>query len=265
MRCLTGDWLTMDLFNRTRPALPSPPKWMQWYVGGKFKRTGDEHLHHLIDLCGLKPDSAVLDVGCGSGRTALPLTSYLSERGRYSGFDPSEKSVRWCQDSITRTYPNFDFTYADLYNGFYNRKGTVHPSEFTFPYADSSFDVAILTSVFTHMLPGDVEHYLREVARVLKPGGRCLGTFFLLNDESEALIAAKRTKFRFKHQRDGYRTTNPFRHEAAVAYPESFIRGLHNECGLGMRDLYPGSWCGRREALSFQDVVIAAKPGRAAT
>ena len=41
-------------------------------------------------------------------------------------------------------------------------------------------DVAFLTSVFTHMLPEDVEHYLDELARVLKPGGRTLITWFLL-------------------------------------------------------------------------------------
>ena len=45
-------------------------------------------------------------------------------------------------------------------------------SEYTFPYEDGEFDVVVLTSVFTHMLPDDVAHYLDEIARVLKPGGR---------------------------------------------------------------------------------------------
>jgi hypothetical protein len=72
-----------------------------------------------------------------------------------------------------------------------------------------------------------VEHYLAEITRVLKPGGRSLSTFFLLNEESSALTAEKKGTLNFEHHCDRYRTINAERPEDAVAYPEDFIRSLY--------------------------------------
>jgi hypothetical protein len=59
-----------------------------------FKATGNEFLVYLVDLCGLQPGDAVLDVGCGSGRKALPLTGCLNREGRYAGFDVAREARR---------------------------------------------------------------------------------------------------------------------------------------------------------------------------
>lgn len=141
----------------------------------------------------------MLDVGCGSGRMALPLTGYLNSEGRYAGFDISQKAIAWCQEHITSAHPNFQFEVSDIYNSLYNPKGKYQSLDFRFPYPDASFDVVFLTSVFTHMFPPDVEHYLDEISRVLKPGGRCLCTYFLLNDESLAHIAEGKSAHNFQH------------------------------------------------------------------
>lgn len=241
-----------------------PPRWLQMFVGApsakKFKEDGAEVLDHLIELCDLQPDHAVLDVGCGSGRMALPLTGYLNAEGRYAGFDVSRRAVAWCTKNISRSRPNFEFKVADIYNGLYNRKGKSTPAEFRFPFPDASFDVVFLASVFTHMFPSGVENYLREIARVLKPGGRCLITFFLLNEESLGLINAKKQKL-FKHAGQGYRTNTRIRPEVAVAYEEPVVRNLYERSGLSVVDpVRYGSWCGRTEYLSFQDIVVAVKP-----
>jgi SAM-dependent methyltransferase len=238
-----------------------PPKSLQRFVGGAYKEVGTEFVDYLVELCGLQPGDAVLDVGCGSGRMALPLTGYLNDEGRYGGFDISEKAIAWCKENISRPHPNFDFEVADIYNSLYNPKGKYQSLDFRFPYPDASFDVVFLTSVFTHMFPPDVEHYLDEIVRVLKPGGRCLCTFFLLNDESSALIAAGKGTFNFKYERPGYRTIHEKREEKAIAFPETYIRDLYGKRGLNLQEpLRYGLWCGRKEYMSFQDVVIAAKP-----
>jgi SAM-dependent methyltransferase len=230
-------------------------------VGGKYKEVGAEFLSYLVELCALQPDDAVLDVGCGSGRIAMPLTGYLNREGHYAGFDVSRKAVAWCKENISRSHPNFDFRVADIQNGFYHRKGKIPPSEFLFPFPDASFDVVFLASVFTHMFPPDVKHYLHEIVRVLKPGGRCLSTFFLLNEESAALIEAKKGSFNFKHERQGYRTVSAIWPEVSIAYPEPFVRDLYGKCSLQLREpLCYGSWCGRTDYMSGQDVVIAVKP-----
>lgn len=248
-----------SLKRRGAPGELLPPKWLQWFVGGGYKETGPLYLKHLTELCALQPDDAILDVGCGSGRIAVSLIDYLGPEGRYEGFDVGKKAVEWCQENITTTHPNFRFQVADVYNGFYHRTGKTAPADFRFPYPDESFDVVFLASVFTHIFPDGVQNYLREVARVLKPGGRCLISFFLYNDEARSLLEAKAGKYNFKWQRDGFRTLNPIWPEIGVAYEESWVRNLYEATGLEVRETRYGSWCGR-DTADFQDLIVAVKP-----
>lgn len=239
-----------------------PPPALQAWVGAggprAYKAIGVEFLGYLVNLCGLQPDDAVLDVGCGSGRMAMPLTGYLNHKGRYAGFDVSREAIGWCTENISGLYPNFDFTVVDIQTGRYNPNGKYKASEFCFPYADGSFDVVLLASVFTHMLPPDVERYINEIVRVLKPGGRSLITFFLLNDESSALSKEGKGVIKFEHQMQGCRTANVGKPEAAIAYPEVFVTDLYRKCGLEIQEpLHYGRWCGRSNGMSGQDVVIA--------
>lgn len=241
-----------------------PPELQAWVGPGgaeAYKAAGDRFLGFLVDLCGLQPGDAVLDVGCGSGRMARPLTGYLDRNGRYAGFDVSREAIAWCTENISGSHPNFDFRVVDIRSGSYNPNGKFNASDFRFPYADSSFDVVLLASVFTHMLPTGVKHYMSEIVRVLKPGGRSLITFFLLNEESSALSEEGKGQIKFEHEMHGYRTTNVEKPEAAIAYPEVFVRELYAKCGLEIREpLRYGSWCGRTDATSGQDLVIAVKP-----
>ena len=147
-----------------------------------FRAAGDEFRELLVSLGGLRPDDDVLDVGSGVGRIAVGLTDWL--RGRYEGIDVVRRGVEWCQQAITPRYPNFHFQVADLYNRHYNPVGRVPASDYRFPFEDQSFDFVVLTSVFTHLLPADRDNYISEIARVLRPKGRCFATFFLLNEEA---------------------------------------------------------------------------------
>lgn len=225
--------------------------------GPVYFATGDELLGYLIDLCELQPGEAVLDVGGGSGLMALPLTGYLNREGCYARFDVAKEAIAWCTENI---YPNFDSRVADVQNKRYKRRGAYQPPDFRFPYPDGSFDVVLLASAFTHMLPPDVKRYMHEVARVLKPGGRSLITFFLLNEESSALSEEGKGWIKFQHEIPGARTTDVDNPEAAIAYPEVFVRDLYRECGLAPREpLRYGTWCGRTNGMSGEDVVIAIK------
>ena len=250
--------------NCSSPGEVLPPRELQDWVGGGggdvYKAIGNEFLGYLVDLCGLQPGDAVLDVGCGSGRMALPLTGYLNREGRYAGFDVSRDAIAWCTQNISGSHPNFDFKVVDLQSKRYNPTGRHKPSEFRFPYPDESFDVVLLASVFTHMLPADVKHYMHEIVRVLKPGGRSLITFFLLNEISSLLSEQGMGHLKFEHEVQGARTANVENPEAAIAYPEVFVRDLYGECGLELREpLLYGIWCGRTNGMSGQDVVIAVK------
>lgn len=237
-----------------------PPEKLVLSVGGGFESIGNLFLRYFIDLCELKPNEKVLDVGCGVGRMAVPLSNYLNECGSYEGFDISADAINWCKENITRKYPNFEFHQADVYNKAYNPLGSLSASNYTFPFDDESFDFVFLTSVLTHMLPQDVENYLSEVARVLKNGGRSLITFFILNNISLKLVDAKKSSLDFKYNHGKYSVVYEDVPESAVAYDELYIRGLYKKYGLVIIDpVYYGCWCNRKQFLSYQDIIIAKK------
>jgi SAM-dependent methyltransferase len=217
-------------------------------------------VEYFSQVCGLRPDEHVLDIGSGGGRVAIPLSDYLTD-GRYEGFDTRERDVQWCRENITARAPNFKFRHVDILNTTYNPEGTIQSSEFEFPYEDSQFDFVFLTSIFTHMLPADVEHYFAEIARVLKPDGRWLATWFILDDESLGLIRDGKSFYDFAHDRGPYRVVDPERPEDAVAFPEAYVLGLYDRFGFDAAvDL--GQWAGRPATPTNRDGqdIIVARP-----
>ena len=232
-----------------------PPRWLNPTGDGDFENTGEEFLGYFVRLGGLRPEHNVLDIGCGIGRMARPLTSYLTS-GSYEGFDIVPSGVRWCQKKFTPRFPNFRFTLADIRNREYNTNGTVTAAQYCFPYPDSRFNFVLLTSVFTHMMPLEVSHYLAEIHRVLATGGKCLATFFLLNQHARDLIAAGSSSLNFLHSLPGCRTTNPKIPETAIAFEEATLTDLMRANGLRIESTHYGRWCGRTEYMSYQDVVL---------
>lgn len=224
-----------------------------------FKQNAEEFLRLYVDLCGLTPHERMLDVGCGIGRKTLFLTGYLSTPGAYEGIDIVKAGVDWCSRKISRRYPNFRFQLIDVYNKYYNPAGKQRASDYRFPFRDGSFDFVTLGSVFTHMLPKDTENYLAEVRRVLKSEGRCLISWFLLNPESDGLIRSSKSTLNLTFPVEGVcRTMNLANPESAIGFDEAYVLGLYERCGLKIRDrVYYGSWCGRTEFLSYQDLILA--------
>ena len=242
------------------PLIPPASKTFLYGVDPDFTVIGAEFRRHFTNLGALKPDHKVLDIGCGIGRIALSLTDYLSRGGEYRGFDIIRDGITWCRENITPRYPNFHFEAVDIYNRTYNPRGKIAAVDFKFPYHDNYFDFVYTTSVFTHMLPADIENYLAESARVMKPGGRCMHTFFIINDEASRLMAQDTAVFNFIYRREGYRTVSKTEPEKAVAYDEASVRALYEKCRLKIIEpIHYGNWCGRKEGLSGQDIVLAEK------
>lgn len=237
-----------------------PPRSMIFIGQGDFIKIGEEFKDYFIELGNLRPTDRILDVGCGIGRMAIPLTGYISEAGEYWGFDIVKSGITWCQKRISPRYRNFHFLHSDVYNKHYNPGGKIRAQEFTFPFEDRSFDFVFLTSVFTHMLRPDLENYLGEIARVLRPGGTCLITFFLLNEEARRRMRSGRSTIDFRYEIDGCVTADQDTPEEAIAYEESFVKHLFERHGLQIAGpIHYGSWCGRQTFLTYQDLIIAKK------
>ena len=200
----------------------------------------------------------LLDIGCGSGRMAIPLSGYLSHKGGYHGIDIVEDAIHWCQQHITPRYPNFRFLHADLYNERYNPEGRYLAKDYKFPFEDESFDFIFLTSVFTHLLPDDAKHYLCELARLLDPaGGRAFITFFLLNQTQQSLADQGLNDIDFKYGVGPYRMRDEVIPESAVAYEEGYVNELLVQSGLEMSGpIRYGTWSGQADGLSHQDILL---------
>jgi SAM-dependent methyltransferase len=246
-------------------ALPLPPRHLIEAIGGYYLAFRDNVLGEFKTWGQLRPNERVLDVGCGYGRVAAALTQYLEAAGSYAGLDIMADCIAWCSTEITPRFPNFSFRHVDIHNKYYNPNGVTPASRFRFPYADSSFDFVTLISVFTHMLPADLARYTAEIARVTRPGGRCIISFLLLNPESRRVCLEGNSPFGY-HPVDSIHAVHmPKQPEAAVFYHEEYIRTLFQKNGLSVNATWYGSWCGREaraEFAEFQDFVVATRTSR---
>jgi len=222
--------------------------------GGDFLENGLLFKQHFQTLGHLKPHESVLDIGSGLGRMAIPLTDFLQAPAEYHGFDVVASAVEDCQQRIHSRFPHFHFRHVSLANDLYTLEGG-SADTFTFPYTDDRFDFAWATSVFTHMERAEVQNYLREARRVLKPGGRFLATFFLTDEE--ALTSAKGGAYEFHVQRgeDWYMSADV--KGANVGFTPENVQQWAVEAGWSEAHIHVGRWSGRSGATTdFQDIVV---------
>jgi SAM-dependent methyltransferase len=204
---------------------------------------------------GLRPDHRILDVGSGIGNLAIGLKDFC--RNGYDGLEIDREAVKWCQTHISPVYPSFRFHRADVVNSAYNPLGTQEVLGYRFPFADATFDVVYLGSVFTHMHPDDVLHYLTEISRVLRRDGMCVSSVFLLNEHSRRGIESGKSFMTFPHRSisDEYRLHDISRPEAAVAIDESFVKEAYRTAGLTIKSVRRGLWWSGTP--SDQDVIVS--------
>jgi SAM-dependent methyltransferase len=247
------------LLGRHDPGLP-PKAHMFTGAPMDFAASGSRTLETICSITDANPSSHILDVGCGIGRLAIAMPAFLDANGGYEGFDIVREGIEWCKQHIVGPHDNIHFTFADVYNKEYNPKGSWQPADYEFPYEDEIFDVAVLISVFTHMLPTDVDRYVGEIARVLKKNGRICASCSIINPESLQLMTSGSGSVHFKYNLGSYWISSKKVPELGVAYDERYLRGIYSKHGLSdPPDIYYGRWCGRSTGLDVQDVVVATK------
>jgi SAM-dependent methyltransferase len=124
------------------------------------------NLHHAtltdwgLEQVPVARNADILDIGCGGGRTLQRLAE-LAPEGKLAGIDHSAASVAVSRETNAR----------DIESG---RMRIEQGSVAALPFPDGAFD--IVTAVETHYYWPDLPANVREIFRVLKPGG----TFVLI-------------------------------------------------------------------------------------
>ncbi len=130
----------------------------------------------VLALLAPREGERALDIGCGPGLTTESLAQGVGTRGRVRGVDiaPAMLSIarRRCA-----SLPQVSFELADVAR---------------LPYADASFDVALASQVYEYV--EDIDGALRELARVIRPGGRAL----LVDTDWESAVWASHDDVRMR-------------------------------------------------------------------
>ena len=122
--------------------------------------------NQLIEQANVQPDHHLLDIGCGTGTLAVQLKRQYPA-ARVFGLDPDPKALRRAKAKAERGggSVNFEEGFAD-----------------ELPYDGASFDRVFSSFMFHHLEGQGRERTLREVLRVLKPGGSFHLVDFIVSD-----------------------------------------------------------------------------------
>ncbi len=244
--------------------LPVPPQEENFVGDGDYLAIGTEFLGYFIELGGLQDHERVLDIGCGIGRMAVPLTQYLDpDKGLYTGLDPAPAGIQWSAQHVGSVYPNFRFMHLDIANDLYNPNGRIQGRDLLLPFESKSFDFAIMTSVVTHLPADEIEPYFHEISRLLAPGGRLFLSAFVMESESQRGSAELAPRIRFHRTPQG-----PSWHAdaqaplAAVAFDDGFLDTALQETGFDIALKKLGHWRGQTGSRHYQDFFVAVKSAR---
>ena len=211
----------------------------------------------------------ILDIGCGNGLVGIASEPFLEPKGGYVGIDVSINRILFSRNN----YPSstFKFIHLDTNNPAYA------PSQETqkepWPVDSESFDLLTALSVWTHLNEEDALFYIEEVRRVLRPGGKAIITFFLLDEYYEESLEM-RTKDRGMYHptpKDRWIFDQPaygsswWRNPTWAEVPETAIgitsdglEKLISRSGLKVEHYYPGNWK-EKPGVYFQDVLVFQK------
>lgn len=128
----------------------------------------------VLNRADLKQGEHVLDIGCGTGTTAIIAKELVGTDGSVCGIDASPEMIARAHRKASHAQTQIDF---------------VQGAAESLPFPDGQFDV-VLSSMMLHHLPASVRRQCAlEVRRVLKPDGRVFAVDFTTAPGQKGIIA----------------------------------------------------------------------------
>ena len=119
-----------------------------------YKVRLERRINTLTKLLNLQFGNKILECGCGIGDFTLNLSSALDENIFIYALDIAESQIKIAKNNIKK--PNVNFLVGSITNLIFE---------------DCFFDAVIGNAILHHL---DIESVLKEIKRVLKPGGKLL-------------------------------------------------------------------------------------------
>ncbi len=216
-----------------------------------------------------KENNMILDVGCGTGLLAIASEPFLGKDGKYIGIDVMKKDIDFCCSHYPSS--NFEFIHFDVANVAYApaQKGI----KAKWPIESESIDLTTALSVWTHLNEEDALFYFKEISRVLKPNGKAIITFFLLDEtyrNSLGIRSNQEGRFHMTLQdqwifdQPSYGSNMWFHPkwaqvpENAIGVNEAGLERLSASSGMKLIEHHQGNWK-EVPGVFFQDVLIFQK------
>jgi SAM-dependent methyltransferase len=215
---------------------------------------------------GKKSGNQILDIGCGTGLLGISSEPFVSDGGTYTGIDVMIDDINFCRNNFTQ--PNYHFIHLDVANPTY--ASAQSETLQAWPIESGTQDMVTALSVWTHLNEVHAIFYFKEIARVLKPGGKAIVTVFLLDkqyEDSMPLRADQPGRYHSTNQNDWIFTVSAYgsanwytvpaaQHpEDAIGITQEGLDILLKNSGLKLVQYYPGNWK-EIPGVFFQDILI---------
>jgi SAM-dependent methyltransferase len=233
----------------------------------EFRRAAcEKELPFLVRKAGLKPESTVLDYGCGLGRFANAASDFLTS-GRYVGYEPNQRALRFLRSAYAGR-SNFRFfgeelrgseDYVGLQFGRLSSEGvSAHEVELK-ELEGLDATVQYSSSVFTHMWIPAIENVLRALRKAMAPGGVAVNSWLIVDAIAEHGMRRGIADRRLPHEVRGARTYSLDNPLLCTAYTPEQVKEMYRRSGHEIVEICWGAWSGRQHhnGAHAQDLVIS--------
>lgn len=231
-----------QLFKKQHPEVVLPPDYLIYESFQldykKYYSDSQETAREMTELfrqvIGPRGGLRILDWGCGPGRIIRHMKHFLGSDCKLYGTDYNKETIKWCRDNLSEIEFNLN---------------TLEPS---LPYENNSFDIIYGISIFTHLSSDMHDGWMKELKRVLAPGGMlyltCQGNAFkkILTPDEKAHFERGDLVIR-GNVTEGHRTYSAFQ-------PPRFMENLFAPLAVVKHIEAPES-----ESKPLQDIWIACK------